>query len=335
MRKLLLVGLPVVVLMVVVPTVVFGGFSLPGRGGGDQATLQSSGSSNGDPTPWLGVSVANLNPKLASQLDLSQETGVVVLHVIVGSPAADAGLQRGDILVSVGGTSVDGVHDVVQAVRDASPDDVLALEVQRDDTTLSINVTIGEHPWKTQPVPLLWPRYLKAMDGNVQRADLTVEDADGNAVDLSFISGAVDAVGDGSVTVKPVDGSEDLSLAVGEGVHVSKGWEKVDLADLASGDEVLVVLQDEALVALIARQEKEDKATFHGRTRSHTFFFRSERSGDRDAAVQTTQRLLQRFEEFQERSLRERSRDLDRRLGQRLPNGVPERPRLAIPWRGS
>ena len=333
MRRPFIIALAVVVLMIVVPAVVLGGFSLAGRGD-DGAALPSGGSSDGDPTPWLGVSIANLNSKLASQLDLSQETGVVVLHVIDGSPAEDAGLQRGDILVSVDGESVDGVKDVAQAVKDASPDDVLALSVQRDDSTLSIDVTIGEHPWKTQVVPLLWPRYLKAMDGKVQRADLTVENADGVAVDLSFIAGTIDAVGDGSVTVEPTDGSDDLSLTVGESVHVSKGWEKVGLDDLSSGDGVIVVLQDEALVALVARQENGDKATLRGRSVPHTFFFRSDRGGDRDAAQQTLQRHLQRMEEVRERSLRELPRDLDRRLGQRRPNGVPERPQLAIPWRG-
>ena len=280
------------------------------------------------------MSIANLNAKLGSQLDLSQETGVVVLHVIDGSPAEDAGLQRGDILASVDGTSMDGVKDVVQAVKDASLGDVLALSVQRDDSTLSVDVTIGEHPWKTQAVPLLWPRYLKAMDGRVQRADLTVEDADGNTLDLSFIAGAIDAVGEGSVTVEPADGSDDLSLTVGESVHVAKGWEKVDLDDLSSGDEVIVVLQDEALVALVARQEKGDKAILRSRSGPKVFFFRSGRSGDRDVAEQTFQRLMQRMGEVQERSLREMHRDFERRLGQRLPNSVPERPQLAIPRRG-
>ena len=334
MRKTLLIALPVVALMIVVPAVVLAGFSLAGRGD-DGAAHSSGGSSDGGPTPWLGVSIANLNSKLASQLDLSQETGVVILHVIDGSPAEDAGLQRGDILVSVDGESVDGAKDVAQAVKDASPDDVLTLSVQRDDSTLSIDVTIGEHPWKTQVVPLLWPRYLKAMDGRVQRADLTVEDADGVAVDLSFIAGAIGAVSDGSVTVEPADGSDDLSLTVGESVYVAKGWEKVELDDLSSGDEVIVVLQDEALVGLVARQEKGDKATLRGRSGPHTFFFRSDRGGDRDAAQQTLQRLHQRFQEAQERSLREMRRDLDRRFGQQLPNGAPERPQLAIPRRGS
>ena len=192
MRKPLVIALLVAALMIVVPAAVLGGFYLAERDG-DGAASPSSGSSDGDPTPWLGVSIADLNAKLASQLDLSQESGVVVLHVIADSPADDAGLQRGDIIVSVDGESVDGVKDVAAAVRDASPDDVLTLSVQRDDSTLSVDVTVGEHPWKTQPVSLLWPRYLKGLDGRVQRADLTVEDADGNAVDLSFIAGRIES----------------------------------------------------------------------------------------------------------------------------------------------
>ena len=331
MRKPLIIALAVVALMILVPAAVLGGFALADRGS-DRADRHYSGSSDGDPTPWLGVSIADLNDKLASRLDLAQESGVVVLHVIADSPADDAGLQRGDIIASVGGESVDSAKDVAQAVRDASPDDVLTLSVQRDDSTLSIDVTIGEHPWKTQVVPLLWPRYLRALDGNVQRADFTVENVDGVAVDLAFIAGTIDSVGDGSATVTPADGSDDLSLTVGDGVHVSKGWEKVALDDLSSGDEVMVVLQDETLVALVARQENGDKARFHGRSGPKSHLFRSDRSGDREVAEQAIQRLMQRMGDVRERSLRELPRDFERRFGQRLPNG--ERPQLAIPRAG-
>ena len=333
MRKPLIIALVVVALMIIVPAAVLGGFALADRGG-DRAATRSVGSSGGDPTPWLGVSIANLTAKLAERMGLSQETGVVVLHVIDGSPADDAGLQRGDILASIDGASVDGVKDAVQAVQGAAPGDVLALEVQRDDATLSIDVTIGEHPWKTQAVPLLWPRYLKAMDGNVQRADLTVEDADGAAVALSFIAGEIDAVGDGNATVTPADGAGTLSLTVGESVHVAKGWDKVALNDLSSGDEVMVVLQDGVLVALVARPEKDDKAAFHGRSGPKTFFFRSGRGGNGVVPEQTIQRLLQRMEDVRARSLRELPRGFDRRFGQRLPNGVPERLPLVIPRSG-
>lgn len=333
MRKPLIIALAVVALMVLVPAAVLGGFALADRGG-DRAAVHYSGSPDGDLTPWLGVSIADLNAKLASRLDISWETGVVVLHVIADSPADDAGLQRGDVLVSVDGESVDSAKDVAQAVQDAAPGEVLALSVQRDGSTLNVDATIGEHPWKTQRVPLLWPRYLKALDGNVQRAEFTVEGAGGATVDLDFIAGAIDAVEDGSVTVTPADGADALSLTVGDRVHVSKGWKKVDLADLSSGDEVLVVLQDRALVALVARQEKTDGEVLRGRSGPHTFFLRSERSGDREAAEQAIQRLMQRMEDIQERSLRELHRDFERRLGQRLPNDVPDHPQLAIPWRG-
>ena len=114
---------------------------------------------------------------------------------------------------------------------------------------------------------------------------------------------------------------------------MSKGWKKVDLDDLSSGDEVMVVLQDEALVALVARQEKGDKSAFRGRSGPKVFIFRSGGSGDPEVAEQAIQRLRQRME-AEERSLREMHRDFERRFGQRLPNGVPERPQLAIPRRG-
>ena len=332
MRKPLIIALAVVALMILVPAAVLGGFALADRGS-DRGDRHYSGSSDGDPTPWLGVSIADLNEKLASRLDLAQESGVVVLHVIADSPAADAGLQRGDIIASVGGESVDSAKDVAQAVRDASPDDVLTLSVQRDDSTLSIDVTIGEHPWKNAgrrrssgPAtsgPWMGTCSERTSPWRTPMASPSTSPSS-QARSTPWAMAAPRS--------RPRTAPTDLSLTVGDGVHVSKGWEKVALDDLSSGDEVMVVLQDETLVALVARQENGGKARFHGRSGPKAYFFRSDRSGDRDMAEQTIQRLMQRMGDVRERSLRELPRDFERRFGQRLPNG--ERPQLAIPRRG-
>jgi serine protease Do len=52
---------------------------------------------------WMGIGIQDVNPELAASLDLPDPHGVVVTEVVDGSPAAKAGLRRGDVIVSVAG----------------------------------------------------------------------------------------------------------------------------------------------------------------------------------------------------------------------------------------
>ena len=256
MRKVILIGLATLALVLAIPTVVLGSSILP-TGGGETASVAFSHDTpeTRTPRPWIGVTLANLNPRLAEGLGLSQETGVVVLYVIKDSPADAAQLQSGDIIVSVGETTVETVKDVAMAVRAANPGDALNIAVLRSAGEEGLQVTVGEHPWQTIPKPQLWPRFLPLIahaGEGVHQVEITVEDPDGNPVALSFIRGTINAVGASSVTVTPKDGSATLDLTAGEGVHIIKGGQKASLSELAVNEEVIVVLSDGALEALVA-----------------------------------------------------------------------------------
>ncbi len=49
---------------------------------------------------WIGVSLQPLSPELAQSLGLDGTQGAVVGSTIAGSPAAQAGLQQGDVILS-------------------------------------------------------------------------------------------------------------------------------------------------------------------------------------------------------------------------------------------
>lgn len=84
---------------------------------------------------WLGVSIADTN---AGE--------VVIRQIVKDSPAEEAELARGDILVSINGEIVSSVEDVTDFMDAASSDDVVTLEILRDDETLEIEVTLGTMP---------------------------------------------------------------------------------------------------------------------------------------------------------------------------------------------
>src|SRR5210317_723909 len=89
---------------------------LVGLAGGDKSAQDGAKQSFGS----LGFSVQTLTPKIAGEMGLDAEkTGVVVSEVIAGSPAAEKGLQVGDILRRFGQRPVEGVTDLAKDINDA------------------------------------------------------------------------------------------------------------------------------------------------------------------------------------------------------------------------
>ena len=63
-----------------------------------------------------------------------------------GTPAADAGLQDGDIIVKINGQAVDGEHPLDATLSQFAPEDTISLEVLRDGQTVTISLTLGTRP---------------------------------------------------------------------------------------------------------------------------------------------------------------------------------------------
>ncbi len=70
----------------------------------------------------------------------------VVMSVVDGTPAADAGLQAGDGIVEANGQTIESSQQLVDLIAQLAPGDELALQVERGSDSISITVTLGAHP---------------------------------------------------------------------------------------------------------------------------------------------------------------------------------------------
>jgi serine protease Do len=89
----------------------------------------------------LGIAVQNLTPEIAKELGVKKDTGIVVTQVEPGSPAADAGIQTGDVIQQVNRKPVKNVEDFVQKVEKATDKDNVLLLIQRGQNSLFAAVT--------------------------------------------------------------------------------------------------------------------------------------------------------------------------------------------------
>ena len=103
----------------------------------DEPRLADSGSIGNDANT-LGLSAQNLTPELAQQLGVEATQGVVVTHVVPGSPAAAARLQRGDVIVEVDRESIRNLNELRDKLAQA--DERVLILINRGNATLFIPV---------------------------------------------------------------------------------------------------------------------------------------------------------------------------------------------------
>jgi len=92
--------------------------------------------------PTLGLAVQPLTPALAQQLGVKATQGLVVQNVVDGSPAADAGFERGDVIVEVDKKPVKSVADLKDSVEKHGKGKPMLFRVHRQDASLFLTVTV-------------------------------------------------------------------------------------------------------------------------------------------------------------------------------------------------
>jgi serine protease Do len=121
------------------------GFAIPAKMA--QSIAQSLIESGEVTRGWLGVAIQTVTPELAEALDVPEDTeGVIVSDVQPDSPAASAGVQRGDVIVSVDDNPVEEASSLRNRVALRQPGETVELEVIRDGDTQTLSVELGAIP---------------------------------------------------------------------------------------------------------------------------------------------------------------------------------------------
>ncbi len=93
---------------------------------------------------YLGVRIEDIDAEDAKRLRLSEVYGVLVSEVLEDTPAAEAGLQEDDVLVSWNGARLEGVAQLQRHMRETPAGRNVRLGVFRDGKSRDVTVTLGE-----------------------------------------------------------------------------------------------------------------------------------------------------------------------------------------------
>ncbi len=94
--------------------------------------------------PYLGIGWQSITPAIARRYRLTVEWGAYVTQVAANSPAAQAGLRRGDIILQIGDHPIDATHSYLNALFAYRPGDRVTVKIWREGQVLEVQVTLSE-----------------------------------------------------------------------------------------------------------------------------------------------------------------------------------------------
>jgi len=90
----------------------------------------------------LGLKVEELTPYLAQRLGVKRTHGVIITYVVPGSPAHEAGLSRGDIILKINRHPIEDLNDYQEVINSAKPGDTLLFLIERREGTLFVALKV-------------------------------------------------------------------------------------------------------------------------------------------------------------------------------------------------
>jgi serine protease Do len=95
---------------------------------------------------YLGVSIQTLTPSLAQALKLESRQGALVSDVLPKSPAEQAGIERGDVIMTFNGKAVNDSRDLAATVAATPVGEDTEVLVLRDGREKTLSLTVGTLP---------------------------------------------------------------------------------------------------------------------------------------------------------------------------------------------
>jgi serine protease Do len=95
---------------------------------------------------WIGVTIQELTPELSQKFGAKKAQGALVSDVMKDSPAAKAGIKRGDIILAFNGRSVKDVSNLRNMVAQSKIGDEVSMKILRSGREYHVKVTIVEIP---------------------------------------------------------------------------------------------------------------------------------------------------------------------------------------------
>jgi S1-C subfamily serine protease len=124
----------------------------------------------------LGVTIKNIDDELAKKLKLGKMDGIYVEETSDDGAARQAGIKKGDVIVSINSTKVNSVAELQEQIGKHRPGDQVAVTVRRDATEKLFNVTLRNAKGNTsivkEAISVLGAEFGEVSDKDLERLSI-------------------------------------------------------------------------------------------------------------------------------------------------------------------
>ncbi len=170
---------------------------------------------------WLGITIQNVDEKLAQYLGLPSTRGVLVVNALKDSPAEKSGIKSSDVIIEFDSKEVKDTRDLLKFVQQASVGSKAKMVVLRDKQKLTLQVEIGKRPNQEELASGVKAESKKTQD---KWRGLTVVDINENISRRFHIE---ENSGVAVVGVEPNSPADEAGIVAGD-VIVELNKEKID-----------------------------------------------------------------------------------------------------------
>jgi len=180
----------------------------------------------GEKGGYLGVILQDINTGMAKAMDLDDEDGVLVSEVVDGSPADEAGLQDGDVIIKFKGKDLKSHSALTKAVGKSSPGEKVELVILRDGKKKTVEVELGERKEHTMV-------FFGDEDGDSEKIKIMINDLDFLHEERGFMGVELDDINEQM--------GEYFDVKDGEGALITSVTEDsaAEAAGLEAGDVIV------------------------------------------------------------------------------------------------
>ena len=95
---------------------------------------------------WIGVSVQDIDSRLAEYFNLPNAEGVLVNKILEGGPASRAGIKEGDIIITFNGKPTKNTVTLIKMIGNTPVDEQVKMKIWRDKKSQEVDVKIAKRP---------------------------------------------------------------------------------------------------------------------------------------------------------------------------------------------
>lgn len=170
---------------------------------------------------YLGVGLTEVSKENLSKFGLNEVRGVAVEKVVENSPAAQAGLQNGDVIIKFNGEEISSVRKLMRLISEVAPDHQAKIVVLRGGSEREFTATLGKRP-TPKFEQANFPPFSK-LRIQVPELPLPIDDEQINADTLSWMSNDRQSVFMFSASRQIGIGVNSLTKQLGEYFGIADG----------------------------------------------------------------------------------------------------------------